>query len=129
LVDLNLFMSFDDSISIQERSKLFAIRVVKAYAELNQRNLDDAGKILAKQLLRSGTSIGANLSEGKFAQSKADFISKYSIALKEASETCYWIEIMVESGIVKPEKFALMLEEVNRIISILVTTLKKLKNT
>jgi four helix bundle protein len=74
----------NNNISIQDRSKLFAIRAIKAYTELNKRHFDDAGKVLAKQFLRASTSIGANLAEGEFAQSRADFISKYSIALKEA---------------------------------------------
>lgn len=74
-------------VSIQERTEVFAIRVIKAYTELNKRNFDDAGKVLSKQFLRSGTSIGANCAEAVYAQSKNDFISKYSIALKEASET------------------------------------------
>jgi len=68
-------------ISIQERTKNFASRVIKVYCELNQRNFDDAGKILSKQFLRSGTSIGANCCEAEFAQSKKDFLSKLYIAL------------------------------------------------
>ncbi len=72
------------NISIQDRTKNFAIRVIKAYTELNKRNFDDAGKILSKQFLRAGTSIGANCAEAFFAQSNNDFISKYSLALKEA---------------------------------------------
>ncbi|MCM0594368.2 MAG: four helix bundle protein [Gloeotrichia echinulata DEX184] len=69
-------------ISIQERTENFAIRVIKAYSELNKKPFDDAGKILSKQFLRSGTSIGANCSEAKYAQSNKDFINKYSIALQ-----------------------------------------------
>ncbi len=69
--------------SIQERTKNFAIRVVKAYVELNKRKYDDAGKVLSKQFLRFGNWIGANCSEAAYAQSKNDFISKYSIALKK----------------------------------------------
>ncbi len=95
------FIMINTNISIQDRIKLFATRVIKAYSELNKRNFDDAGKVLAKQFLRSGTSIGANLAEGEFAQLRADFISKYSIALKAASETRYWINIMIESGVIK----------------------------
>ena len=72
-----------DQISIQKRSELFAIRVVRAYGELSKRPFDDAGKVLSKQFLRAGTSIGANCAEAEFAQSHKDFISKYSIALKE----------------------------------------------
>lgn len=77
----------NNDISIQDRSKLFAVRAIKAYTELNKRHFDDAGKVLAKQFLRASTSIGANCAEAEFAQSRADFVSKYSIALKEASET------------------------------------------
>ncbi|MEL7409105.1 MAG: four helix bundle protein, partial [Cyanobacteria bacterium J06558_2] len=105
----------DHSISIQERSRLFAVRVIKAYVELNTRKFDDAGKVLSKQFLRSGTSIGANVAEAEFAQSNADFISKYSIALKEASETRYWMRIMIESEIISKHKFSSMLNEIDRI--------------
>jgi four helix bundle protein len=117
----------DPSISIQERTKKFAIRVINAYVELNKKHFDDAAKILAKQFLRSGTSIGANCSEAEFAQSNKDFLSKYSIALKEASETKYWIEIMIDSKIVPSTKFQPMLEELSLIIKILISTTKKLK--
>jgi four helix bundle protein len=79
----------NNNISIQERTELFAIRVVQAYTELNKNYYNDASKVLSKQFLRSGTSIGANCAEAEFAQSNKDFISKYSIALKEASECRY----------------------------------------
>ena len=114
-------------ISIQERTEDFAIRVIKAYCELNKRHFDDAGKVLSKQFLRSGTSIGANCSEAKFAQSTKDFINKYSIALKEANETLYWIKIMVKSELVPQSKFQSMIEENERIIKILTVSINKLK--
>jgi 23S rRNA-intervening sequence protein len=133
-----------EKISIQERSKSFAIRVIKAYTILSNRRFDDAGKILAKQFLRSGTSIGANCAEAVYAQSKPDFISKYSIAQKaahrpggnlpvvcdktEASETKYWIEIMIESQLVTEHEFSLMLKEIEEIIKILASTIKSLKS-
>ncbi len=117
----------DPSISIQERTKKFATRVINAYVELNKKHFDDAAKILAKQFLRSGTSIGANCAEAEFAQSNKDFLSKYSIALKEASETKYWIEIMIDSNIVPSTKFQPMLEELSLIIKILISSTKKLK--
>nr|WP_242022983.1 four helix bundle protein [Pseudanabaena mucicola] len=116
-----------DSLSIQERTENFAVRVIKAYCELNKRSFDDAGKVLSKQFLRSGTSIGANCSEAKYAQSTKDFINKYSIALKEANETLYWITIMIKSDIVSPAKFVSMIEENERIIKILTTTINRLK--
>ena len=78
----------NSKITIQQRTKLFASRVIKAYSEINEKNhFNSASVILSKQFLRSGTSIGANISEGIYAQSEKDFLSKYLIALKEASET------------------------------------------
>ena len=85
----------NSQITIQQRTENFAVRVIKAYCQLKTRSFDDAGNILAKQFLRSGTSIGANCAEAFYAQSTKDYISKYSIALKEASETQYWIKIMM----------------------------------
>ena len=116
-----------ENISIQERTENFAIRVVKAYSELNKRSFDDAGKVLSKQFLRSGTSIGANCSEAKYAQSNADFINKYSIALKEANETLYWIKIMIRSELVPKSKFQNMIQENYENIRILVSSINKLK--
>ena len=83
---------------IQEKSKAFAVRIVKFYKYLCDEKKE---YVLSKQILRSGTSIGANVRESKNAQSKADFISKMSIALKEADETAYWIELLTESEIIK----------------------------
>ncbi|MEO1184642.1 MAG: four helix bundle protein [Cyanobacteria bacterium J06636_27] len=117
----------NNDISIQQRTKRFAIRVISAYVELNKKPFDDAGKVLSKQFLRCGTSIGANCAEAQFAQSRADFLSKYSIALKEASECRYWMEIMIESNFISQIKFQEMQSELYRIIKILVSTTKKLK--
>ncbi|MDJ0747331.1 MAG: four helix bundle protein [Xenococcaceae cyanobacterium MO_167.B27] len=73
-------------ISIQERTKKFAVRVVRAYVQINKdKHFNDAAAVLSKQFLRSGTSIGANCAEGKSAQSTKDFISKYEIALSRSS--------------------------------------------
>ena len=115
-------------ISIQIRSKNFASRVIKAYAEINKlNNFNEAAVILGKQFLRSGTSIGANCAEAVYAQSNKDFLSKYSIALKEASETKYWIELMIDNNLASKQKFSLMLQEIEVIIKILVAITKKLK--
>jgi four helix bundle protein len=117
----------NNNITIQERTEKFAVRVIKAYCELNKRHFDDAGKVLAKQFLRSGTSIGANVAESIYAQSNKDFINKYSIALKEASETKYWIKIMIDSDTVSQTKMTLLINEVTTIINILTAIIKKLK--
>ncbi len=118
----------NNNITIQERTKLFASRVIKAYAEINEKNhFNSASVILSKQFLRSGTSIGANCSEAQYAQSNKDFLSKYLIALKEASETRYWIELVIENNLVPKSKFYSLFEEIEIIIKILVSTTKKLK--
>ncbi len=117
----------NSNISIQDRTKKFAVRVIKAYAELNKRNFEDAGKVLSKQFLRSGTSIGANCAEAKSAQSTKDFISKYEIAQKEANEFRYWCEVFVEAELVSAVKFSLLIQEVVEIERILSASIKKLK--
>ena len=118
----------DTEISIQERTKKFAVRVIKAYVQICKiSNYDDAARVLAKQFLKSGTSIGANCAEAKSAQSTKDFISKYEIALKEAQEFKYWVEIMIEAEIVPASKFTLLLQEITSIINILAATIKTLK--
>ncbi len=122
-----LMINHNANITIQERTENFAIRVIKAYCELTKRPFDDAGKVLSKQFLRSGTSIGANCSEAKYAQSNKDFINKYSIALKEANETLYWIKIMIKSELVSKSRFQKMIEENERIIRILTASINKLK--
>lgn len=119
---------YNENITIQERTENFAIRVINAYCELDKRSFNDAGKILSKQFLRSGTSIGANCAEAKYAQSTKDFIHKYSIALKEANETLHWINIMIKAELVSKHKFHVMIEENDRIIKILVASINKLKS-
>ena len=78
----------NNSITIQEQTKLFAIRAIQAYSRMiNRKNFDHPSVVLAKQFLRSSTSIGANCKEAISAQSSKDYINKYEIALKEARET------------------------------------------
>ena len=116
------------STTIQERTEQFAIRVIKAYTEIHKNNhFNDAAVVISKQFLRSGTSIGANISEGIYAQSNKDFISKYSIAIKEASECRYWINLMIKSEVIPETKMVSLLEEINNIIRILTTIINKLK--
>ena len=112
-------------VSIQEKTKKFAVRIIKACVWLETKS--NVSRTLANQLLRSGTSIGANCSEAKSAQSTRDFISKYEIALKEARETLYWLEIITEAELVPLEKFRGIMQETEEIIKILVSSLKKLK--
>jgi four helix bundle protein len=83
--------------------------------------------ILSKQILRSGTSIGANIRESYNAQSKADFINKLSIALKEANETLYWLELFLESEIITRDEYDSLLQDLDELIALLTSTIKTSK--
>jgi four helix bundle protein len=114
------------NISIADRTKALAIRIVKACTFLEEKS--SVCRTLSKQLLRSGTSIGANVREAQSAQSDKDFLSKLEIALKEERETEYWLEILIESELVEKNKFELLLQETREIGKILVTSTKKVKD-
>ncbi|RMD69514.1 MAG: four helix bundle protein [Cyanobacteria bacterium J149] len=114
-----------DNQPIQERTLNFAVRVVKLC-----QFLDSSGgiaKILASQLIRSGTSIGANVREAQSAQSDKDFLHKMEISLKEARESEYWLIVLVESGVIPPEKVTSLRAENDIIIKILVSITKTIK--
>ena len=103
----------------------FAIRTVRFYKFLTE---EKRVFIISKQLLRSGTSIGANVSEAEFAQSRADFISKMSIALKEAGETRYWIELLYKSEIIEHKVYESLLCGIKQIIGTLVKIVSNSKD-
>ena len=84
--------------------------------------------VLSKQMLRSGTSIGANISEIRNAQSDADFVSKLSIALKEADETAYWLELMKMTEYISEEEYVSINNDLGELIAMLIATLKTKKN-
>ncbi|HDK7138456.1 TPA: four helix bundle protein [Clostridium botulinum] len=102
----------------------FALDIIELYKNLTLKKRE---YILSKQILRSGTSIGANIKEGINGQSKKDFLSKISIALKEAEETEYWIELLRYSNYIDDKTSSLLLENCKEIIKILVTTIKTTK--
>ena len=80
---------------LQEKSKVFALQIIKVCNEIKQNKRE---AVLTNQLIRSGTSIGANIREAAYAHGKADFVAKLQIALKECSESEYWLELLIESG-------------------------------
>ncbi len=80
---------------LQEKSKAFALQIIRVCNEVKERKRE---AVLTNQLLRSGTSVGANIREAFYAHGKADFIAKLQIALKECSESEYWLELLIESG-------------------------------
>ena len=110
---------------IGNKSYLFALEIVKAYKVLVQ---DKKEFVLSKQLLRSGTSIGANVNEAICAQSKRDFVHKLSIALKEARETLYWLKLLYDSEYLNEDIYINLKEkcsEINRILSSIILTIKQ----
>jgi len=107
---------------LPDRTFEFAQRVVKLCQTLERK--PGVGQTLAKQLLRSGTSVGANVEEGQAGQSRADFISKLSIACKEARETHYWLRLLSATEIVPESQLAGLLDEANQLIAILTTVIK-----
>ena len=112
-----------DSI-ISKLSMDFAIRIVKFYSYLTE---EKKVFVLSKQLLRSGTSIGANVSEGTYAQSRADFINKMNIALKEASESEYWITLLYKSDLIDQKTYDSLISDVKQIIGTLVKIINSTK--
>jgi len=107
---------------IQKRAFLFACRIINFYRFIVKQ--EDVGEVLGRQVLRSGTSIGANLEEASAGQSKADFVSKCNIALKEARETHYWLRLLTETKVVPAEKLNKLVEESNELVAILTTIVK-----
>lgn len=110
---------------IENKSFDFAIRVVNLYKHLS---VEKRELILSKQLLRSGTSIGANVAEGERAQSKADFYAKMSIALKEANETEYWLRLLYKTEYLTKNQFDSIHSDIKEIIAILMSICKTAQN-
>ena len=109
---------------LREKSFAFALRIVKMSRYLNGRKQEF---VLSKQVLRCGTSIGANIREAVFAQSTPDFISKLSIALKEASETQYWLELLEASKLLTSKEFSSLKSDADWLVGTLVNVIKSNK--
>jgi four helix bundle protein len=110
---------------LKPRTKAFALRVIKMYSKLPKN--DTVAQVLGKQVLRSGTSVGANYREASRGRSKAEFISKIGDCLKEIEETEYWLELLVDSGVVSAAQMAGLLDETRQLIAILTTIDKNAK--
>ena len=107
------------------KSKQFAIRIVRMYQYLTKEKHEF---ILSKQILRSGTSIGANIAEANCAISRKDFLSKMYIAFKECSETLYWLELLYETDYLTESMYQSMLSDCNELYRILSKSTKTLNN-
>lgn len=110
---------------LKPRTKAFALRIIRMYSKLPKN--DTVAQVLGKQVLRSATSVGANYREASRGRSKAEFISKIGDCLKEIEETEYWLELLVDSGVVSATLMASLLDETRQLIAIFTTIDKNAK--
>lgn len=105
-----------------DKSKAFALRIIKVCNEVKSEKKES---ILTKQLVRSGTSIGANIREAFYAHGRADFIAKLQIALKECSESEYWLELLIESGYLNDQTILAQCTEIKKLLISSINTAKR----
>lgn len=113
-----------DNNVIKQKSKAFALRIINMYKYLSQKN----EFVMSKQILRSGTSIGANVAEAIRAESTADFVHKLSISRKEAEETLYWLELLYETDYINKEVFVSMQSDCDELLRILTSIILSKKD-
>ena len=113
-----------DSNELRTRTKHFALRIIKLASVIPKGRVGD---VLGRQILKSGTSVGANYREALRASSKKQFVSTLQISLREADETLYWLELLSESGVFKPALLAPLQGECNELVAILAATVKSSK--
>ena len=123
--DMSRGLSRDGTVDLRTRTKEFAIRVIRLCSSLPKTT---EAQVLGRQVLRSGTSIGANYREACRARSDAEFVSKLGDCLKELEETAYWFELLAESGIVAPSKLAALQDEARQLNTICTTIIKQVKS-
>ena len=104
---------------LRNRTKRFALRIIRLFQHLPRTT---EAQVLGKQLLRSGTSVGANYRAAERARSKAEFVSKIGIVVEEADETVFWIECLMESGVINPDLLTDLLSEANERLKIFVAS-------
>jgi len=110
---------------LRDRTKKFALRIIRLYAALPKST---EAQVLGKQVLRSGTSVGAHYREAQRAKSNADFINKIEGGLQELEETAYWLELIGESDIMSVKLLKPLADETNELIAIFTTIVKKVKS-
>lgn len=106
-------------------SKQFAVHIVNLCTDIKERK---KGNILLNQLLRSGTSVGANIHEANYASSKADFINKFQIALKECYETDYWLGLFKDTNMITSEEYTALFSQCSKIRKLLIASISTAKN-
>lgn len=117
-------MESESPVDLKTRTKAFALRIIRLYGALPKST---EAQVLGKQLLRSGTSVGAQYREASRARTNAEFISKLNVGLSELEETCYWLELIADSQIIPPEKLDKLRTEADELVAIFVTCTKNAK--
>jgi four helix bundle protein len=112
---------------IRRRTRSYAVRSIRLFQTIGRTG--GAGAIIARQFLRSATSIGANIAEAQSSESRLDFIHKFSIAQKEARESLYWLTLIIEAEIVPSRKLQPLIDETTELIAIISTIIIKSKRT
>jgi four helix bundle protein len=113
-----------EETDLRERTKEFALRIIRMFSMLPKTT---EAQVLGKQVLRSGTSVGANYREAYRGRSKAEFVAKCGDSLRELEETAYWLELLVDGKIVPSDKLSALRQECNELTAIFVTILKRSK--
>ena len=111
-----------NTFELKQRTKTFALRIIKKSRTIPKS--DDAGRVMAKQIIRSGTSVAANYRATCRARSKAEFIAKIGTVEEESDETALWLELLAESGIIAERKLPALLQEANDLTAIMVASRK-----
>jgi four helix bundle protein len=110
-------------IPLQQRTKSYALRIFRLYSSLPSQTV---AQVIGKQLLRSGTSVGANYREGYRARSAAEMIAKFGICIQELDETAYWMELLIEAGLSAEAILSPLLDETNQLIAIFTSSVKRI---
>lgn len=109
---------------LRVRTRKFALRIIRLYSSLPKTG---AARVIADQMLRAGTSVGAHYAEGCHSKSRPDFVSKIEGAMQELEETRYWMELLVEADVVKESKLKLLQQEASELMAIFLTMVKRTK--
>jgi len=110
---------------LKDRTKKYALRIIKLHSSLDKSQV---AKVLGNQILRSGTSVGAQFREGCRAKSDADLISKLQGCIQELEESIYWMELLIDTEVFKKEKLEPLIQESEELIAIFVSIINKIKN-
>jgi four helix bundle protein len=117
-------MSSEQPQDLRTRTSEFALRIIRLYVSLPKTT---EAQVIGKQVLRSGTSIGAHYREGYRAKSDADIVHKFETALQELDETDYWLDLLIKANIVPAQKVEPLIRETNELLAIFVTIVTKIK--